>query len=96
MRGKFEIRWIGRGGPPRQPPNPGFPDGKDVDLTVSALPSCSTPLPYPTGRDNIGGWMVRCQTCGVTAYVTAASRPDDPRSLKIHCKLGATDARDPD
>lgn len=84
--GKFEIEWVNRGGPPKQPPDTAFPHGKDVDLTMGREPSCITPLPYPTGKGTIGGWLVRCLTCGLSVYVTAASRPDDPCSLKVACK----------
>lgn len=36
QRGKFEIRWFDRGGPPQQPPNPDYPFGCHVDLTEAA------------------------------------------------------------
>lgn len=103
--GKFEIRWVKRGGPPQQPPNPDYPEGCHVDLTehgqstgkvkrttpapdTLAEQSCSTPLPYPTGKDEIGGWFVRCLTCDLKVFVTAASRPDDPCSVRVACMGG--------
>jgi hypothetical protein len=82
---QFEIRWIDRGHPPRVKPNPDFPDGRDVDS--GERPACLAKLPYPTGKDHVGGWFLRCQRCGTTAYVTAASRPDDPKSIMIPCKM---------
>lgn len=86
--GKFEIRWFTRGGPPKGKPNPAFPKGVDLDISEGAERACSTPLPYPTGHKSIGTWEVHCLTCGRRAMVTAASRPDDPRSLKIACLGG--------
>jgi hypothetical protein len=50
---------------------------------------CFVKLPYPAVR--VGMWRVACETCGVSVVVTAAGRPDDPRSVRIPCqKLGAT------
>jgi len=85
--GRFEIRWVRRGGPPQQPPDPRYPDGVDVDISLGAARSCSTPLPYPVDRNEVGTWLVECQVCGLRVGITAASRPDDPRSVKIACKL---------
>lgn len=84
---KFKITWVDRGHPPRVAPNPDFPDGVDVDVRESlSLRGCYTPLPYPTGHKNVGGWRVECRECGTTAYITAASRLDDPKSAVIPCK----------
>jgi hypothetical protein len=82
----FKIEWRNRGGKPVVPPNPRYPDGIDVDISQGATPSCYVPLPYPTGKDTVGGWFIECEECGLTAYVTAASRSDDPRSVKLPCK----------
>jgi hypothetical protein len=97
--GKFEIRWIDRGHPPRQPANPHYPDGCNLNLTgdgEAKLPHpqeaepkvdhCIAQLPYPSGHDNVGTWVLRCLICGSVTGVTAASRPDDARSVKIPCK----------
>lgn len=102
--GKFEIRWVDRGHPPQQPPNPHYPDGCHIDLTsraqraglvkrttpspdIEAERSCVAALPYPTGHENVGTWAIRCLTCGLVTMVTAASRPDDPRSVRVDCKV---------
>lgn len=84
--GKFEIRWLDRGRPPRVPPSPQFPEGKDVNLTLPGEPGCTVQLPYPCPHPNVGAWMVRCLTCGTTVMITAASRPDDARSARIPCR----------
>jgi hypothetical protein len=98
--GKFEVFWVKRGGPPKSEPNPHYPDGCHIDLTAARRGgsvklthkpppederSCVAQLPYPVGRDEVGTWMIRCLTCGLRVGVTAASRPDDPKSVRMSC-----------
>jgi hypothetical protein len=79
------VRWIDGGREPQCAPNPDYPDGIDVDLSGGASMTCSTLLqPYPTPR--CGMFRVKCQTCGYSAVITTAGRPDDPRSAKLPCK----------
>jgi hypothetical protein len=80
------VTWIDRGRPPRCPANPEFPDGCDVKLTSAKSKSCTVKVPYPTGHKNVGSWWITCQLCGLNVLVTAASRPDDPRSVTMPCK----------
>ena len=96
---KISIKWMDRGRPPRQPSNPFYPDGCDIDLSGSEPKlrhpagleadetGCVVELPYPPPHVNIGGWLITCQTCGSNALITAASRPDDPRVVKLPCKV---------
>jgi len=77
------IEWIDRGREPRVAPNPNFPDGRDIDVTAGAKPSCRVELPYPAKR--IGLYVITCRTCGSTTGVTTAGRPDDPRSVTYPC-----------
>lgn len=90
---QFSIHWIDRRRPPRAVPNPAFPDGVDIDMRKSEHePACRVTLPYPTGRKNVGTWLVNCKGCGCTAIISAASRPDDPRSVLISCRRNRLDA----
>jgi hypothetical protein len=95
----FEICWIDRGHPPRNQPNPHYPDGCHVDLTGShpvklthpKLPeskhqTCRIELPYPSGHDNVGTWVLVCRRCKRSLAITAASRVDDARSVLVSCK----------
>lgn len=82
----FDIEWIDRGQPPRAKPNPRFPKGIDLDVTHGKEPYCVVKLPYPTGHINVGLWMIRCRQCHIKAAITAASRPDDPRTVRMPCK----------
>jgi hypothetical protein len=80
------IEWMDRGRPPREPANPAYPDGCHINLLNGNEKSCTVELPYPTGHVNIGTWLVTCTVCRLTVGVTAASRPDDPRSVTVPCK----------
>ena len=82
----FDIRWIDRGREPQCPPNPAYPKGVPIvsDAYRGVAGRCRTALPYPAPR--CGYHFVTCNRCGLTALITAAGRPDDPRSLTVSCK----------
>ena len=81
--GVWEINWVDLGREPREPPNPTYPSGMDISIST-ADPACKRALPYPAKR--CGYYAIKCLTCGATAIVTTAGRPDDPRSLRLSCK----------
>lgn len=88
MSDQFQILWQDRGGPPKVKPNPAFPDGvPEIDMARGEQPNCVVTLPYPSGHTNVGLWLVRCRLCRLRVGITAASRPDDPRSARLPCKL---------
>lgn len=87
MKNQFDIQWVDRGRPPQSEPNPSYPDGIDLDASGGAKRTCLVQIPYPSGHINVGTWNIRCSKCKLTLMVTAASRPDDPRSVKVACKL---------
>lgn len=78
------VRWIDRGREPRVAPNPAYPDGIDIDMADGAKEACFVSLPYPARR--CGLYILKCDTCGLTAAITTAGRPDDPRSAKLACR----------
>ena len=80
----INIEWIDAGREPQEKPDPEFPHGVDLDFTEGAQ-SCMTELPYPAPR--CGYFHVTCDICGMEVLVTTAGRPDDPRSVKLPCKL---------
>jgi hypothetical protein len=80
----WQIDWIDRGREPQCAPNPKYPRGVDIDSSDGAEKTCASALPYPAKR--CGYFVVKCRTCGMTAMVTTAGRPDDPRSLRLACK----------
>jgi hypothetical protein len=80
----FDIHWVDAGYKSRIQSNPKYPDGIDIDISGRAMLSCVVKLPYPAPR--VGMYQVWCKTCGFSAGVTAAGRPDDPRSVRVPCK----------
>lgn len=85
QRADWQIDWLDHGRDPKVPPNPNYPDGVDIDCSDGAAVTCFSSLVYPTKR--CGAYMVRCRVCGVSAGVTTAGRPDDPRSLRMACRV---------
>jgi hypothetical protein len=81
---KFRISFVDRAGPPRNATNPTYPNGLDIDLS-QGKPGCLTDLPYPA--EERGKWLIECTQCGTNAMVTAAGRRDDPKTVRLQCKL---------
>lgn len=67
------------------PPNPEYPNGIDVNAAGRAEASCKVNLPYPAPE--CGLYRVGCNQCEMSVAVTAAGRPDDPRSVTMPCQL---------
>lgn len=88
-RTTFHAKWLDGGRPPQVAPDPEFPEGRDIVMPHGENDSkrrCSTPIPYPCPHVNIGQWLLTCKLCGFKLMVTAASRPDDPRSISFPCQ----------
>jgi hypothetical protein len=64
-------------------PESRLPDGCHID-TAEGQTGCCVDLPYPAPE--CGPWTVRCAACGMSAAISAAGRPDDPRSVRMPCK----------
>ena len=82
---ELDVIWIDSGREPKQPPDPNYPNGIDLDLSKGRLNYCETMLAHPTPR--CGQYLIKCRKCGLSALITTAGRPDDPRSVKLACKL---------
>ena len=78
------VDWIDSGTEPRHPPNPDFPNGRDIDVSQGRS-WCLATLPYPAKR--CGYFIVKCEACGANAMVTTAGRVDDPKSVKLACAV---------
>jgi hypothetical protein len=80
------VEWIDGEREPQCPPDPEFPNGVHLDFTKGRkAPFCTTDLPYPAQR--CGFYAVTCSLCGISVACTTAGRPDDPRSIRIPCKV---------
>lgn len=79
------VEWQSHHRKAREKPNPAFPNGVDIVMHATPdAPSCKVAIPYPAPE--CGVWIVACSRCGLRAGVTAAGRPDDPKSLTVPCK----------
>ena len=84
----LNVKWFDEGRDPVCAPDPSIPNGIDLDCSGGARRSCQVKLPYPAPR--CGKHVVDCPVCGLVAIASAAGRPDDPRSLKVACKIAET------
>jgi len=82
--GEWAVDWLDAGREPECSPNPKYPNGIDINAACDDMPACMVRLPYPARR--CGSYVVKCLRCGLTAAITTAGRPDDPRSLTINCR----------
>lgn len=81
----MKVTWLDGKRSPQCPPNPNYPTGLDIDVSNGANKTCTVPLPYPAKR--IGSYVIECPVCGAKTACTTAGRPDDPRSIKVACKI---------
>lgn len=82
---RLNVKWIDGHRIARLRPNPNYPMGIDVDTSAGAVKTCTTSLPYPAER--CGFYQIKCERCGLTALISTAGRLDDPRSVRVACKL---------
>ena len=80
------VNWFDGRRVAQQPPNPDYPNGVDIVAALGDQPSCWTKLDYPAPR--CGRYVVVCPVCNLKVVCTTAGRPDDPRSIRVACKLG--------
>lgn len=82
---QFAIEWHGSGRAPTQESDPNFPDGIALDVSDKASRTCEARVPWPATE--VGFWIVKCRRCRFSVALTAAGRPDDPKSIKLPCRL---------
>ena len=79
----LKVTFLSHSRQSRSAPDPLFPDGIDIDLS-KGQPSCMVALPYPA--ECCGAWLIVCRTCRQNYVLTAAGRPDDPRTVRLPCE----------
>ena len=86
LDGIHHIRWYPSGrGKSQCPPNPEYPAGIDLRAPMApGAPHCTIKLPYPAPE--CGQWLVECAACELSVLITAAGRPDDPKSVTVACQ----------
>jgi hypothetical protein len=84
MTHTLTVQWFDHHREPQCAPDPAYPNGIDIDCADGAAAVCSVALAYPAPR--CGVYLVKCGTCRQSVLVTAAGRPDDPRSLTLACR----------
>ena len=97
---EIKATWLGGGGAPQAPSSPDYPKGVRVDVASNQMlryedafprvdgPTCCRELFYPA--EEIGAWVIDCPVCGIRVALTAAGRPDDPRCVRLPCRLSGT------
>lgn len=83
MAQSLKLEWVGTGMEALTPADPAHPDGVDLVDGPEALAHCTVLLKYPAPC--CGVWIIRCDRCRRSTHVTAAGRPDDPRSVSLAC-----------
>ncbi len=85
MSAQFTVIFTPSGrGQAQCPPNPEYPNGVDLDISLGSVQFCTVPLTYPAPE--CGMFDSQCSLCGRRVAVTAAGRPYDPKSVKIPCR----------
>ena len=81
----FDITWTSYGYESTEPSNPDYPHGISVDGTNGKPVYCVITLPYPAKEPGFHGCV--CKLCGFSIAITAVGRADDPKQVKVPCKL---------
>lgn len=87
----LKTTFITDGSAPHCAPNPAHPNGLDADASRGAAKTCTTALQYPA--PSRGLHIIECSECGLKLGATAAGRPDDPKSIKVACRVAGDDER---
>lgn len=84
-RSSMKVEFIDSGREPLCKPDPAYPKGRDIDISDGAQHTCLVNIPYPAPR--CGLMAVTCEKCDIRIALTVAGRPDDPRTVKIACRV---------
>jgi hypothetical protein len=82
---RFFVDWVDMHRTSDQPADAAYPRGCAIDVALDAMKACRLELPYPAER--CGLWVVTCRACGFSIALATAGRADDPKSVRVPCKL---------
>jgi hypothetical protein len=80
----IDIYFNDSGREPTGEPDPAFSKGRDINLADNVIQKvCCRNLPK---APRCGSYSIVCRTCGFSAMITVAGRPDDPRTITLPCR----------
>jgi hypothetical protein len=82
---RFLLDWVDLHRQATQPADPTYPTGTAIDVALDAMRACRLELPCPAER--CGLWVITCRACGFSIALATAGRADDPKSVRVPCKL---------
>jgi hypothetical protein len=82
---RFLADWVDQHRVSTYPADPSFPIGTAIDVALDAMKACRLELPCPAAR--CGLWVITCRVCHYSIALATAGRADDPRSVRVPCKL---------
>jgi hypothetical protein len=85
---RFLVDWIDQHRESPYPSDPAYPNGSAIDVALDAPRACRVELPCPAARR--GTWVVICRECGFAIALATAGRADDPRSVRVPCRVSGT------
>jgi hypothetical protein len=85
---RFAIDWVDQHREASYPADPTYLNGSAIDVALDAPRACRVELPCPAAR--CGLWVVTCRACGYAIALATAGRADDPRSVRVPCRVSGT------
>ena len=82
---RFLIDWVDLHRESTEPADPAYPDGSAIDVALDAPHACRLQLPCPAAR--CGQWLITCRDCRFYIALATAGRADDPKSVRLPCRL---------
>lgn len=82
---KVRVNWVDKNRQPTGTPDPRYPNGRFLDMSLGARKTCTVDLEHPT--KGCGYYTLECLRCHFRAVITTAGRADDPNSVKLACKV---------
>jgi hypothetical protein len=82
---RFSVDWIDGARVATYPADPSYPDGQAIDVALDAVRACRVELACPAA--GVGLWLVVCRGCGYAITLSTAGRADDPKSVRLPCRL---------